>query len=269
VIRFLLSFALLVPISCTATAEPVSQWLVIAASTKTVQPALKVKQRLSPSWPEIAIVASSDCKDLRTGLFLAVVKTFDTKKGAASVLGKIQEQVPDAYVRECRPYQGSRIQLGVSLIDPSIEKVPQDAVNWTDEDRVSDVVKLPGGGGYLWILRRYEADEEGPREGRRESVLVFANKPEAARVLEGDCTDPGYARIANWIALSCARERALDHLLHQTTIFDMRSGKKVHSVSRCRDPEFASTTELVCQEEAVDKQGRLQLKRKSTQFRSP
>ena len=267
-IRFLLSLAILALISCTATAEPVSQWLVIAGSDKAVQPALRTKQKLSPSWPEVAIVASSDCKDLRAGLFLTVVGTFNSKDRAASVLGKVREQVPDAYLRECRPYEESRIQLGVSLIDPSIEKVPQDAVNWTDEDRVSEVVKLPGG-GYLWILRRYEADEEGPREGRRESMLVFANKPEAAMLLEADCTDPSYARIADWIALSCARESALDNLLHQTAIFDMRSGKTVHSVSRCRNPEFVSPTELVCQAEAVDKRGRLRLKRKSVQFRSP
>jgi len=267
-IRFLLGCALLAPISCTATAEPTSQWFVIAGSAKAVQPALRTKQKLLPSWPEISIVASSDCKNLRPGLFLTVVKTFDSKEGAASVLGKVREQVPDAYVRECRPHQGSRIQLGVSLIDPSIEKVPQDAVNWTDEDRVSEVVKLPGG-GHLWILRRYEADEEDPREGRRESVLVFSNKPEVATLLERDCTDPAYARIADWIALSCARESALDHLLHQTTVFDMKSGKIVHSVSRCRDPQFASTAELVCQGEAVDKRGRLQLKRRSIQFRSP
>lgn len=265
-IRFLLGCALLAPISCTATAEPTSQWFVIAGSAKTVQPALRTKQKLLPSWPEISIVASSDCKNLRPGLFLTVVNTFDSKEGAASVLGKVREQVPDAYVRECPPHQDSRIQLGVSLIDPSIEKVPQDVVNWTDEDRISEVLKLPGG-GYLWLLRRYEADEEDPREGRRESVLVFASKAEAATLLERDCTDPSYARTADWIALSCARESAADHLLHQTTVFDMKSGKSVHSVSRCRDPKFTSTTELVCQQEAIDKQGRLQLKPKSVRFR--
>jgi len=244
-----------------SAAEAGSRWLVIAGSYPTVQPALKSKQSLRTFFPEAEVVASSDCSNVKPDLYLTVVTITKDTDSAKKVLAKVKERNTDSYLRECHPKPDSRILLSVPLVDASIEKVPEDAVNWTDEDRISKIVKLPDR-GYLWIRRRYEAVPEDPREGRRESVLFFISSPEQSTQLEVDCTDPAFHQKGNRIALSCARETAADNLLHETKVYEAASGKELVTVPRCRRPKLESPAELICQAEEVGPQGKLRLRPK-------
>lgn len=215
---------------------------------------------LRAAWPEVTVVASADCGNLRPGLYLTAIPASDAR-AAQFMVTQLRSQVKDAYVRECRAKPDSRVQLGLPLIDPSIAGVPANTVNWTDADRVSTVHKLAGG-GYLWVRRRYQASPEDPREGRREAVWFFEASPASARQMESDCTDPSFARVGARLALSCARETAAEHLLHTTFVYRIGVSVPTQSIRRCRSPRFTSETELTCQEETISGAGELRLTRK-------
>ncbi len=237
-------------------------WLVIAGSHASVRPAIQAKQKLQLSWPEAAIVASEDCDGLRRGLYLAVAAKLWERGAAQEALSKVKSSVPDAYLRECRPKPASRILLGVPVVESSIDKVPANVVNWTDDDRISKVTVLPGA-GYLWIRRRYEPVREDPREGRRTAVLFFAETPEHRVQLDADCTDPQFSQKGVRVALSCARETAADTLLHETKVYDTKSGNELLTVRRCRQPELRSAVELSCRAEEIGADGQLLLRVKT------
>lgn len=252
--------------SASRAEEPVTKWLVIAASHPNLQPALQMKEELQAHWPQVAIVASDDCSNLKPGLFLAVVRATTQREAAQEPLASLKSEVSDAYVRECQVKPDSRVALDTPLVDPSIEKVPRDAVNWSDQDRVSSVQKLAGG-GYLWIRRWYDPAPEDPREGRRQAVAFFDSARDRAILLESDCTDPKGDRQGQWMALSCARETAADQLLHETRVYDLMTGKSASSTNHCRNPRLISATAVSCQSEEVDATGTLRLAPKTVRFR--
>jgi hypothetical protein len=237
-------------------------WLVIAGSHASVRPAIETKQKLQASWPEASIVASDDCYGLRRGLYLAVAAKVRERGAAQVALSKVKTSIPDAYVHECRPKPASRILFGVPVVEPSVETVPAYVVNWTDDDRISKVNVLPGA-GYLWIRRGYDPVREDPREGRRTAVLFFAESPEHPVQLESDCTDPQFAQKGARVALSCARETAVDTLLHETKVYDAKSGKELLAVRRCQQPELRSAIELSCRAEEIGADGQLRLRVKT------
>lgn len=257
--------ACIVAFSFTGTGQESAKWLMIAGSTRTVSAALEVDQKIAPKWPHVTIVASADCQGLKPDLFLTVAETAVDRVSAEDTLPKLKITVPDSYVRECRPKPDTILSLGLPLIDPSIEHVPADAVNWSDQDRISSVIKLPAS-GYLWIRRWYLAHPNDPREGRRESVLFFMENPHSSIELQADCAAPYARQLSHWIALSCERGVAADNVLHETVVLDTVSGKAVYSVQHCRKPTFISESEITCEAENVNAEGKLALQTKRLQF---
>ncbi len=247
-------------------AEDQRRWFVVATCCRNLVPVLEASEKLRARWRDTSVVASSDCINLPPGFFLAVAVAAPTRQAALDALVEVSLRASEAYVQECRPRPHSRVALGVPLVDPSIEKVPENVVNWTDRDRISTIVKLKGR-RYSWIRRWYEPDREDPREGRRESVLFFTNRPDSAIQLESDCTDPSFAEREGWIALSCTREVAAENLLHETKVYEATSRKVIFSTKRCRNPRFVSATQLTCQAEDVDLNGELHLSLKRLRFR--
>ena len=264
--RLVFLCAVLALLAKVAAAEDQRRWFVVATSCHSLAPVLQVSEKLRARWRDASVVASSDCTNLPAGLFLAVAVAAPTRQAARDALLWLRLRASEAYVQECRPRPHSRLALGVPLVDPSIEKVPENAVNWTDRDRISTIVKLKGR-RYLWIRRWYKPDREGPREGQRESVLLFTNRPDSAIQLESDCTDPSFAERDGWIALSCTREEAAENLLHETKVYEPTSRKVIFSTKRCRNPRFISAAELTCQAEDVDIYGELHLSLKRLRFR--
>jgi hypothetical protein len=250
----------------TALAEEQKQWLVTSFKSRDLQSAIRAENKLHRQRPQAGIIASSDCSNISGGYFLTVVAAAPTMAAAAHMLSQLKARGDTAYIQECTPRPGSRLMLGIPLIDPSIRHVPPDAVNWTDADRISTVVKLDDD-GYLWFRRWYEADREDPREGRRVSVLFVTHRPQSAHELEQDCSDPSFAVRGKWLALDCAREAAAENLFHQLKVYELPSGKPAFSIQRCRQPQFESETALTCQAEQVDSEGELRLSPKRVRFR--
>ncbi len=268
--RLLFLCAILALLAKVAAAEDQRRWFVVATSCHNLVPVLQAAEKLRARWPDTSVVASGDCANLPPGLFMAVAVAAPTRQAALDALVYVSLRASEAYVQECRPRPHSRLALGVPLVDPSIEKVPENVVNWRDRDRISTIVKLKGG-RYLWIRRWYDRwykpEREGPWEGRRESVLLFTDRPDSAIQLESDCTDPSFAERDGWIALSCTREVAAENLLHETMVYEPTSHKVIFSTKRCRNPRFISATELTCQAEHVDIYGELHLSLKRLRFR--
>jgi hypothetical protein len=260
----LLAGALLCLCACRS-GESESAWLAVAFASPDVTQAIEAKRGLERSWPQATIVSSGDCGNLKPGLYLVAAAILPGRQAARDAVAKLEAE-RGAYASHCAVEPASRLALGVPVVDPSILEVQPNAVNWSDADRVSEVVKLAGP-GYLWIRRRYEPGKEDAREGRRESVLYFAQDPRQAETLEEDCTQPDHAEYGEWIAVSCAREVAADRLLHGITVFARSASEPVHSIRRCREPRFLSDRELACKSEEVDADGELRLTEKTVRFR--
>lgn len=237
--------------------------LAIAGSFSSLAPALAAATKLRPLFPQAAIVASSDCVNLRPGQYLLVAAITADRAAAQSAAERTKTA---AYVERCRQRPHSRVLLGVPLIDTSIEDVPADAVNWGDEDRVSTLVRLPEG-GYLWLRRYFEAAPDDPLEGRRVSVQIFGSDPKQSTQLTPDCTDPSFSEKSGLIALSCSRETAADNPLHQITVYETASAREVLKIEHCRNPKFISASQLACQGEEVDRDGRLRLAHRQVSLR--
>jgi len=255
--RFVMMLAAALGMLSCSQPRPATLWFAVAESASTVTQAMRTAQALRTAWPSITVIATVDCGNLTAGMYLAAVPARD-QTDAQSMSERLSGERKDANAQPCQARPDTRLELGVPLLDPSMAAAPSVTVNWTDADRMSSVHKIAGG-GYLWIRRQYVAAPEDPREGRRASVWYFAKSPDAAKLIEADCTDVAFASQAVWLALSCARETAAEQLLHSTMVYRIGAPGVKHTYPRCRAPRFESDTELTCQEEAVSNQGELKL----------
>ena len=164
--------ALCLLVAHSGTASPEIRWLIIAASNQEIGPVLRVQKKVATSWPHTLTAVSQDCANFLPGLYLTVVSVSSDRASAMDELERLKPEIPDAYAKECLVKPNSRLRFGIPAVDPSIEKVPSNAVNWADSDRVSQVISLPEG-GHLWIRRTYVQDPEDSREGRRVAILFF------------------------------------------------------------------------------------------------
>ena len=178
--------------------------------------------------------------------------------------------VGDAYVKRCVALPGSLLALRIPAIDASIAMVPQDAVNWLDADRVSELRPLDQGRRLL-ITRRFDATPDDPLEGRRERLSLVAADGKR-RVLLEHCLGPHrpMSRLGD-LALQCAREQAGDAVLHSVHAFDAK-GEQLGEFERCRNPRWAeapaSQRVLVCDAESVGPDGQLKLQRSQRSLRT-
>lgn len=234
-----------------------SKWLVVSATRESLEPAIQAVNQVRKTWTRAAIVPSSDCANLKPGLYLAVVEVTTERAAAESAAAKLRGSVADAYVRNCEPRTGSLMQFGIPAVDPSVLQVPATAVNWDTEDRLSDI--KAAGSGYVWIKRWYDPAPEDPLEGRRASVYFFDRNPREAKELAANCTSPSVQVSGGLAAITCVRENAGENLLHETRVVETGSGRLLKSIPRCRDARVVSRTEVSCQAEAVGPDGQLKL----------
>lgn len=238
-------------------------WLVITASGQAIVPLLQKKAELAKKWPNATLIRSSDCKNLRSGLYmLAVAKGADAKE-AEGHLRKVRQAVPDAYIRKCEIREQSLLAFGLPVVHSSIEGVPADAVNWSDKDRTSEL-KLLDSLGYLFIERTYDPAYEGPREGRAQAVYFIAHANKKLMLLDTDCWGLGSVDHKNdMVAFHCASRAAADHIIHTAKAFRLKPVELVFTREYCRNPRFGAGDMISCEEERVDAQGKLHLVRKS------
>lgn len=205
------------------------------------------------------LVASTDqCENLEPNRWVVTLKPVDSRSTAALLADEWKRRGrSDAYVRLCRVRPDSPLAIGQASVDPSIAEVPANAVNWSDEDRVSRAALIPGK-RVLYFQRQYHPDPEDPREGRRTSVWLKSAPGEKLMLLARDCEQAKHAATDTHVALSCAAEVAGDHLLHTVALYDATTGRRSAQIERCRQPRL-SDTGLSCLKESVNADNRLSL----------
>ena len=234
-------------------------WLaIIATETSAAAIATKRKQLLN-FYPSAKIVHSNDCSNLKPELFLLVSHISDTGPIPEEVLTEIRADVEDAYARSCSVVTPSLLSLGIPVVHASIDQVSVDAVNWNDEDRVSQLLKIDDA-EYLLIERAYDSHDESPLEGMKQSVYYFKGYPKQRILIEQNCWDMGQPdSLGNRFSLHCANEMAADHWLHTTIVFDTEAQSIVLRENYCRNPRLTSENRLSCEKESIDAEGRLSL----------
>jgi hypothetical protein len=243
-------------LSCPLPAHAERLWLVITASDPT--PAGIAEKAKRAGRQEGMIIRTSDCGD-RKNVYALAAGVEATQKAAEATANKVRNSAAkDAFVKTCEVKRGSLLAFRIPAVDPSIAGVPDTAVNWEDEDRVSTVKALPDGRSVA-IVRFFEPANDDPLEGRRERVLLV-DKSGKQRQLEEQC--PSAAHFwskAGLLAFHCVTEQAGDHLMHRVLLFD-DEGRKLKEISRCRNPRLAAGGYLCCKAESVGADGMLRLR---------
>jgi hypothetical protein len=228
-------------------------WLVVGASDGT--PAGIAQKVKATGNRKGLIIRTVDCGDPEH-FFAWAAKIAPTEEAAKEGLQEVLRTAGSAVVRNCEVKPGSLLAYRVPAVDLSIADVPETAVNWSDEDRVSTVRPLPDGTAII-LTRYYQPDKEDPLEGRRERVSL-ADRQGKIRQLEDNCVKAsGFKTRLGKVIFQCAREQAGDNLLHSVLVFDKEGKRK--EISHCRNPEF-SGPRLWCQAESVKPDGTLQLR---------
>jgi hypothetical protein len=252
---------LLETVAVRAGAPDNLRYLVIAASSPSPAGIAAKARELSPKFERGFTIQTADCGEAHN-VFAFVSGVEKTHREADSLLKSTRPVVPDAYVKPCNPKPGSLLAFGIPAVDSSIADVPPNAVNWSDQDRVSTATRLPDG-RTLIIVRYYTKEANDPLEGRRERIEL-AQDAKQIKVLADSCTRADKATVeSRRIAVQCATEQAGDHLLHVTEAFD-DSGKKLTEIPRCRNPLWIGKNRLECEAESVGADGKLSLERKRT-----
>lgn len=252
------AWAMLLGAAASACGQPpaAEQYLVVGASDASPQRiAARAQELARRSGKPGLVVQVSDCGEPRQ-VFAWASEVAGSAAAAQQALAALKRVAPDAYVKRCTVQPGSLLALRLPAIDPTIAAVPAKAVNWSDADRLSRVVRLPGAGD-LVLVRYYAAVADDPLEGRRTRVALATAAGELTTLVE-DCSGAAqFVRGGSWVAFTCDTEQAADHILHTVRAYTV-DGAPAASVARCRAPAIAGDA-LTCQSEEVDADGRLRL----------
>lgn len=256
-IRTVLAAALILGMSLPAWAERL--WLVVGASDPTAAGIARKAKALAGTSSGGLVVRTGDCGDTRS-TFAWVPEVATSSKAARAALSRVRAATKDAYLKHCDVRPGTLLSLRMTAVDPSIAHVPESAVNWEEQDRISTARTLPQGRSIV-IVRSYSPAPDDPLEGKRERVIL-ADHSGNRKVLEENCIDPGpVAARQGRLAFHCAREQAGDHLFHDVVVYD-GSGQKRAEIRRCRDPKWRGGQVIECGEESVGPDGALTLRAK-------
>jgi len=248
-------------------APAIERYLVVGASDsspqKIVVRATDLEKRTRVKG---MIFQVADCGE-RRALFGWASKLVETTEQAQKELASLKAAVPDSFIKKCHVKPGSVLSFGLPAVDPSIGQVPVSAVNWSDADRVSTVIRL-GNAGTLALVRYFRDDPNSPLEGRH-SRVQFAKDGGELKTLAEDCTGVATAvHTAKLIAFACESEQAADNILHTVRVFSV-SGSDVGSFPRCRKPTLVEPDLMRCDAEEVLPDGSLKLKSKSNKITLP
>jgi hypothetical protein len=243
-----------------AVPAPARLWLVVVSSNASAGGIAQRARAVASALPPHLVVQTRDCGARDNVFALAVVA--ESADAANALLPRVRPVAADAYVKRCDVVPRSLLALRTTAIDPSIYDVPDDAVNWDEDARVSASVPLADGRAVI-IQRYFVNDPEDPLEGRRERVLLHGP---ASKLLQNDCPSAGaFSARAGRIAFQCAREQAGDALLHDVVVV-APDGAALTSVPHCRAPRWVGPDSVACDAESVDAEGRLALREKRTEL---
>lgn len=243
-------------------------WFSILSTETEIDTAVAKLKALSIKDERLELVSCDDCSNLRSGLILVTTGIRKNENEAEKDIIKWRKRgIKDAYLKSCNILPGSRLALGVPLLDQSIYKRPVNIVNWGYEDAMSNVQPIDN--GYVAIVwPQYEEAPEDVMEGLKIKIgIIRPNRDAKIDFLAENCIDPEFSVNShlNLVAVSCVNETAADNLLHKTIVYQMPSKKKIFEQSRCKNPKISDKT-IVCEKESLDKNGEMHIESKKYDF---
>jgi hypothetical protein len=233
-------------------------WLVVGASAATPSAIAHKANALGEDRARGLTFQTADCGE-HNNVFGWALEVDTSIDAARQALARARATIKGAYIRRCEVRVGSLLDLNLPVVDPSIAEVPNDVVNWTDEDRISNVSSLADG-LFLVIAKYYEKQPDDEVEGRRQRLLLVDGSEQ--RKLLDDCQSADAANLrAGRLTFECASEQAGAELMHRVFVFD-REGNQLVALERCRDPRWVADGVVVCSEESVGPDGTLKLRDK-------
>lgn len=231
-------------------------WILVGKIDGSAQLMAKELVQRTRAGDQGTVVNLAECGSGRVGLAWAA-RSFDREKEAQKELEDSKRRNPGMRIVECEQWENTLLAHGISAVDASIAEVPSDAVNWSEEDRISEL-KTSLKGGRVAVIRYFNGANSDPLEGRREKVMFLAPK-RAPIVVRDSCVSPdSFFPGEGYWGFSCAREPAGNTLLHDTIVVDDLG--KILTVSRnCRTPSAGAAGWFKCQREEVDSSGQLLL----------
>jgi hypothetical protein len=237
-----------------ALAEPV--FLVVAASGGEPGAVARQARQIAAAHLGSLVVSTADCGE-RHRAFAVVTAITGSTAEARAAREQLRTAAKDAYVKRCEVIPGSPLALRIPAIDPSIADIPKDAINWSDEDKLTSSQRLSND-AWLVTVGYYIAEPDDPLEGRRRRI-VLATANGDRTILAQDCPNIGRpAALGGLLAFDCAREQAGKHLLHAVLAFNQ--GMPIGGeIERCREPKWTGIRQLTCRAESVRPNGELVL----------
>lgn len=256
-IKFALIALMIISSSLPARGERL--WLVVGASSHSAAEIARKSRLLAINAPDSLVVQTGDCGD-KKNIYAWVAEAAASPEAAQTALARVRTTAKSAYIKRCDVKPATLLALRMTVVDPSIADVPETAVNWTEKDRVSSVHHLPDGRSIV-IARYFSPEMDDPLEGRRERVILTGGKQKTA-ILEENCPSSGLiATFRGKVAFHCVRGEAGVHLIHNVSVFG-KNGEKLTEIKGCRNPGWSGESVIECDQESVDSDGQLSLKRK-------
>jgi hypothetical protein len=234
-------------------------WLVVGASDPSPAVIARKARALSQGRTGSVVFATRDCGEKRN-VFGWAAEIAGSPEAAQAALSRVRPAIKDAYLKRCAVRAGSLLALGLPAVDPSVADVPEDAVNWTDEDRISSTTLLTDG-RVLVLMRYFVNDPNDEIEGKREKVLLVTPDGKTLTLID-PCLSASPASVrAQMLAFTCARESAGEHELVSTFVFGA-DGKQILEVPHCTKPKWVGDQALSCSDQSVNADGELKLRPK-------
>lgn len=238
-------------VACSA-ASAQDLWLVVAASDSSPAGIARKAKTASQERKEGLIFDARDCVGGKA-VFGWAAELADDEVSANEALARVRASFTAAYLKRCRVRPGSLLAVRHAAVDPTIADVPDDVVNWGDEDRVSSAIPLAGG-RVVVVVRYYLADPDDNLEGLRQRLIVVGSDQTVTTLMDA-CAGVGRVRErAGKLTFHCATEQVADQDLHTAYVFDA-NGRKLAEVPHCRDPAWSTDRVLKCSEESIGDDG--------------
>lgn len=199
----------------------------------------------------LTIVASSQCSNLKTGLFLIVAKTTQNNLSAAQI-ESFKTAVKGSYPRACVPTKESTFSLGISAIDVSFSSVKQTPINWTSTDATAKRLSGMTAKQIAVLQPRYVQNDNDPREGLIESVVVIGLR----KALIENCPSAQFDQAGELVVLACATQQIAGQAVFEARVYSLPDSKLLLTTQRCSKPVIVNDgARLKCQIQKASSSG--------------
>ncbi|MDH5178283.1 MAG: hypothetical protein OEY07_01270, partial [Gammaproteobacteria bacterium] len=203
--------------------------LVIISTKMTAKEILAEKKLLKNQFSDARIISSNDCTNLKPSLIFLVAGIYNTSEAAEKGLSTVRQSIKDAYHRPCNIKYEGLLYFDIPIIHPSIEKVPDDAVNWDDSDMMTELFSFSGLGHFI-SERNYVSNDTEMTEGRRQTIYFFDRSNNKKTQLQEHCWNfSDVKHNSRFFTFHCATEMAANNFIHSSFVYDREKLSLVHT----------------------------------------